>query len=175
MDFSGSLEKEIPGLKEPMKALYRYEYFNGNAAYRFVEDKGQGQFKSFAYSDIYKSLDNNTVYLVLIKDKRIVCRDALACMEWDIKSAEEREIAGFNCKKANSNGLIVWYSEAIPVPDGPGEKMCGLPGMILAVQQGIITIEAIRVEISDTARPIEMPQAEKYLTPEEYRPLIRRF
>jgi GLPGLI family protein len=69
-------------------------------------------------------------------DETFLLKDSLRKIKWKITD-ERREIAGYNCRRAN--GLILdtiyvvaFYTDEIPVSGGP-ESFNGLPGMILGV------------------------------------------
>jgi len=165
-------QKKIPGLSEPISSLYRYEYFNGKSSYQFIEDIGGNTLKSIVFYNIHKDLENNIIYLSLIKDHSAVNRDTLKCTDWTLHPGEEKKVAGFACQKASYEGIVAWYSASIPVPDGPAEKNCGLPKMILEVNSGNITIRATHVEMSDSGAAVEIPVVERYLTAQEFRQRI---
>lgn len=166
------LQKKAPGFGEPISSLYRYEYFNGKSSYQFVADTGRNTLRSIVFYNIHKDLENNTIYLSLVKDPSAVNRDTLICTDWVLHTGVEKNVAGFTCHKASYEGFVAWYCESIPVPDGPAEKNCGLPGMILEVSSENIMIKAIRVEISDSGTVVEIPAVEKYLTTQEFRQRI---
>ena len=56
--------------------------------------------------------------------------------KWQILS-ESKEILGYKCQKAQGEfrgrKYIAWFAPSIPISDGPW-KFCGLPGLILAVE-----------------------------------------
>lgn len=172
VDYSDYLDEKVPGRNELQPFLNRYEYVNGRSSYRFIRGIGEKKLKAKASSYIYKDLERNTVYHVLIKDPSIIAKDTLECETWELQGGEEREIAGYTCKKAIYKAAVAWYCEELPVSDGPG-TYCGLPGLILRVEAPGVVTEAVRVEISDEAAPIEIPKAEKYLTLAEYRQHVR--
>lgn len=63
-------------------------------------------------------------------------KDSIQSIKWKITD-ETREIAGFNCRRANglmmdSIYVVAFYTDQIPVSGGP-ESFNGLPGMILGV------------------------------------------
>jgi GLPGLI family protein len=168
VDYSNYLDESVPGRNELQPFLNRYEYAKGKSSYRFIGGIGEKKLKAKAASYIYKDLERNTLYYVLIKDTSIVAKDTLECETWELQGGEEKEIAGYLCKKAIFKAAIAWYCEELPVSDGP-LNYCGLPGLILRVEAPGVVTEAIRVEISHEASPVEIPKAEKYLTPAEYR------
>jgi GLPGLI family protein len=71
-----------------------------------------------------------------IFEELFLVKDSLRKINWKITD-EFREVAGFNCRRANalimdSIYVVAFYTEEIPVSGGP-ESFTGLPGMILGV------------------------------------------
>jgi len=71
-----------------------------------------------------------------IFEEIFLVKDSLRKINWKITD-EFREVAGFNCRRANalvmdSIYVVAFYTEEIPVCAGP-ESFTGLPGMILGV------------------------------------------
>ena len=69
-------------------------------------------------------------------DELFLLKDAIRPIKWKMTS-EIREIAGYNCRRANavildSIYVVAFYTDKIPVSGGP-ESFSGLPGMILGV------------------------------------------
>ena len=98
------------------------------------------------FSDIAASTQNNIIYTDLSSGTSIVQKsvfeetflvsDSTRKINWKITS-ETREIAGYNCRRANaiimdSIYVVAFYTDEIPVSGGP-ESFTGLPGMILGV------------------------------------------
>lgn len=84
-------------------------------------------------------------------DQSFVIRDSIRTIRWKL-TEETREIAGFQCRRANallsdSIYIVAYYAEEIPARGGP-ESFNGLPGMILgvALPHEHITIFAKRVD-----------------------------
>lgn len=87
------------------------------------------KFKSEVFSDNGKQ----TVYKVLIRNNfSYYLEDPI---EWKILG-ETKTIASYLCKKAmgkyKNRNYIVWFTEAIPIPDGP-YVFKGLPGLVVEV------------------------------------------
>ena len=89
---------------------------------------------------------NNVVYTDLLAkavtsqktvfDQPFLVKDSVRKIKWKITD-ENREIAGYNCRRANglvmdSIYVVAFYTDKIPVSGGP-ESFSGLPGMILEV------------------------------------------
>lgn len=125
----------------------------------------------------------NTVYTDLIKrnslaKKEVLSRDfliedTLRKIDWKITD-ETRDIAGYNCRRANalimdSIYVVAFYTDQI-VPKGGPESFTGLPGMILglALPHEHITWFATRV-INRDVLPSEwkLPEGKKRITNKE--------
>lgn len=89
---------------------------------------------------------NNTIFTDLntgistaqkkIYEETFLVKDSVRKINWKITS-ETREIAGYDCRRANavimdSIYVVAFYTDKIPVSGGP-ESFGGLPGMILGV------------------------------------------
>lgn len=87
-----------------------------------------------------------------IYEATYLLKDTLRKINWKITD-EFREIAGYNCRRANalimdSIYVVAFYSEKIPVSGGP-ESFSGLPGMILGVALPYEHITWFATEIKD--------------------------
>ena len=85
------------------------------------------------YTDFKTS---NFITLKKVFEEDFIVKDSLRNIKWKITS-EVREIAGYNCRRANavimdSIYVVAFYTDEIPVSGGP-ESFTGLPGMILGV------------------------------------------
>lgn len=98
------------------------------------------------FSDMPAAMQNNIIYTDLNANTSIVqktvfeetflLKDSTRKINWKL-TTETREIAGYNCRRANaiimdSIYVVAFYTNEIPVPGGP-ESFTGLPGMILGV------------------------------------------
>lgn len=90
--------------------------------------------------------EDNTIYTDLnthmstsrknVFEQGFLIQDTARTIQWKITD-ETRNIAGFECRRANalimdSVYIVAFYTESIPVSGGP-ESFTGLPGMILGV------------------------------------------
>lgn len=83
--------------------------------------------------------DFNTLNFTTLKkvfEEDFIVKDSVRNIKWKITS-ELRDIAGYNCRRANaiimdSIYVVAFYTDEIPVSGGP-ESFTGLPGMILGV------------------------------------------
>lgn len=118
-------------------------------------------------------------------EENFLVKDSLRKINWKITS-EVRNIAGYNCRRANalimdSVYVVAFYTDEIPVSGGP-ESFTGLPGMILGVALPYehITwfatkVSEISVEPKDLTPPTSKKQSitlkalkEKILSSSEY-------
>jgi GLPGLI family protein len=86
---------------------------------------------------IYTQTNNKTsIAQKKIYEETYLVKDSTRKINWKITS-EIRNIAGYDCRRANalimdSIYVVAFYTEEIPVSGGP-ESFTGLPGMILGV------------------------------------------
>jgi GLPGLI family protein len=85
------------------------------------------------YTDVAnsKSIAQKTIF-----EESFLVTDSVRKINWKITS-ETRDIAGYQCRRANaiimdSIYVVAFYTDEIPVSGGP-ESFAGLPGMILGV------------------------------------------
>lgn len=89
-----------------------------------------------------------------IVGQKIIIKDSVKNIKWKITD-EYREIAGYNCRRANgitpdSTYVIGFYAVEIPIDGGP-ESINGLPGLILGlvVPSQHVSYFATKVEVTD--------------------------
>ncbi|GAA0554423.1 GLPGLI family protein [Chitinophaga japonensis] len=86
---------------------------------------------------IYSELDKQeSVSQKKVFEEIFLVKDSTRSIHWKITD-EKRNIAGFDCRRANaiimdSIYVVAFYADAIVTPGGP-ESFSGLPGMILGV------------------------------------------
>jgi GLPGLI family protein len=95
-------------------------------------------------------------------EEDFLVKDSLRKIDWKITS-EVRNIAGYNCRRANalimdSIYVVAFYTDQIPVSGGP-ESFTGLPGMILGVALPTEHVTWFATKVS------ELPVSEKDLAP----------
>lgn len=136
--------KELEKKMEPQfKTTYFNLYFNGNKClYQPGRDEGSGGNgymptsvgdENIIYSDLatLQGTGQKTVF-----SETFLIQDSLRKIKWKITD-ETRNIAGFECRRANaiimdSVYIVAFYTNSIITPGGP-ESFTGLPGMILGV------------------------------------------
>ena len=133
--------------KQPQFKLVKSNlYFSKNKTlYKPVENEEADADDTFFGSDpTIKQI--NTTYMDVdahqqvtqkkVFEETFLVKDSTRSINWKITS-ETREIAGYNCRRANalimdSIYVVAFYTDQIPVSGGP-ESFSGLPGMILGV------------------------------------------
>lgn len=86
---------------------------------------------------VYSDLKNNTfVAKKSVLGDTYIVNDSIRKIQWKITN-ETREIAGFNCRRANaiimdSVYVVAFYTDQIVPKTGP-ESFTGLPGMVLGI------------------------------------------
>lgn len=118
---------------------FSLEYFDNKTFY-----KPEGYFESrnilseiTSRNSVYSDFDQKkTQSSVAIFDKKLIIEDDVRPIKWKLTD-ESRNIAGYECKRANgliadSIYVVAFYTEEIATMGGP-EQFNGLPGMILGV------------------------------------------
>lgn len=102
--------------------------------------------------------------------------------KWKI-TQESKKIGNYICYKAikiNTDSRsksvdIAWFTPQIPVNFGPSSYF-GLPGLILEVNRGKITMKATKIELNPKKKiKIKKPTEGKRMTSKEYREMTRNF
>lgn len=101
------------------------------------------------------SLDKSIAEKSVFEDKYLVT-DSIRKITWKLTD-ETREIAGYQCRRANaiimdSIYVVAFYADQIAVSGGP-ESFTGLPGMILGVALPHENVTWFATKISETAVP----------------------
>jgi GLPGLI family protein len=152
------------------------------SVYQFVEEEKQGM-SSFANdpwimvkNSIYRSFKTDSITAIRkVYDEDFVVKDKKPDVLWKMTN-EVREIAGYQCRRANglildSIYVVAFYSEEI-IPSGGPESFSGLPGMILgvALPHENVTWFATKVELNKpvTDTPIQLPRRAKEVSGTEY-------
>lgn len=118
------------------------------------------------FSDVPEGLQGNTVYTDLgtsistsakrVFEEQFLVKDTVRKINWKITD-ETREIAGYNCRRANavimdSVYVVAFYTDEIPLSGGP-ESFTGLPGMILGVAMPHDNITWFATKVTDMPIP----------------------
>jgi GLPGLI family protein len=115
--------------------------------------------------------------------KTYIIEDSLQIPNWKILN-DLKEVAGHICMKASvedtlkKQKIIAWFAQDIPSNTGP-ERLCGLPGMILAIDinDGALTIEASKIEfkkLTQELAPLKKIKGKK-ITEVQYQAMIAKF
>jgi GLPGLI family protein len=113
------------------KALYKFDRLN-------EKDKIPWNDKSREESVWYNDYNSQTfVNQKFVFDNTYLMSDSLMKIEWKLVPNETRDIAGFNCRKAqgiifDSVYVFAFYTDEIVTSGGP-MSIQGLPGMILGI------------------------------------------
>ena len=117
---------------------------------------------------IYRDLNKSEIYDVMtLLNKQYIIQDSLQCQNWKIKNGM-KEIAGHICMNASfydtirKKEVIAWFALDLPIPIGP-DKYCGLPGMILEINEanGAVVYTATNILLSDEKIEIDKPAYKK--------------
>lgn len=149
-------------------------------------------------SDIYYKNIKSKSYInkTEIMGKRFLIKDKLPTFEWKM-TGETKNIGVYTCYKAtfsreedqttmnvDEKGKVkestvkrtivttAWYTPDIAVSNGP-ERFSGLPGLILEVQEGNLTIVCSEIVLNSTEKlDIKEPTKGKVVTQEAYRKIM---
>ena len=130
---------------------------------------------------VYSDLSNATfVAEKLAYNEAMVVKDTIPKIRWKLTS-ETREIAGYECRRANalimdSLYVVAFYTDAIKTKGGP-ESFSGLPGAILGVvlPHYHISYFATKVEVMDTVPAAAMLPTEKAVTQKQFNAAVIGF
>jgi len=156
--------EQIKKNQPQFKVLKSELYFSDN---KTLFKPLQGEEKSMPWLEGDPTLKQiNTVFTDLttgvqvtqksVFEELFLVKDTLRKINWKITN-ETREIAGFNCRRANalimdSVYVVAFYAEQIPVSGGP-ESFAGLPGMILGLALPHDNTTWFATKVTDT--PVE--------------------
>ncbi|QNK63346.1 GLPGLI family protein [Pedobacter sp. PAMC26386] len=117
----------------------------------FGEDPSVTQINT-TYTDLNT---NQQITQKKVFEETFLIKDSARVINWKITD-ETREIAGFNCRRANalvmdSIYVVAFYTDQIPVSGGP-ESFSGLPGMILGLAMPHENVTWFAKSVSD--RPV---------------------
>ncbi len=112
------------------KSIYKFDHWDEKA--KLPQWMKQDEENSWYFD--FEGLKYNK--LKSIAGSKFVISDSIPQIDWKITN-ENREIAGFNCRKAigkimDSVYVFAFYTDEITIPGGPC-SINGLPGMILGV------------------------------------------
>jgi GLPGLI family protein len=111
------------------------------------------------FNTVYNDLTSQTSTIQKkIFEEAYLLKDSTRNIKWKITD-ENREIAGYSCRRANamvmdSVYVVAYYTDQIPVSSGP-EIFTGLPGMILGVAMPHDNVTWFATSVTD--KPLEKP------------------
>ncbi len=155
------------------KSLYQFDHWGAPKLPDFMTS-GDDQNKYFYnYNTGTLSVQKN------VEGSNLNIADSIPKLKWKLVN-ENREIAGFNCRKAyavvlDSVYVFAFYTEEITLPGGP-ESFHGLPGTILGVTIPRLYTSwiATKVEVNGVdANAIKPIEAKKTVTMNELESLIK--
>ena len=121
---------------------YQYTFNDDKSVYKYShqDEKSKLPFNNNNDNDNIWYSDYNTGTYVDYKfvfDDNYLLADSLMKIDWKLVPNETREIAGFNCRKAqgiifDSVYVFAFYTDEITISGGP-VGLHGLPGMILGI------------------------------------------
>ena len=113
------------------KSIYKFDHWPENDKLpQFLKNDDEGNNWYFDFAA------NNYVMQKTIAGTNFVINDSIPAINWKLTN-ENREIAGFNCRKAvgkimDSVYVFAFYTDEITIPGGPC-SIHGLPGAILGL------------------------------------------
>jgi GLPGLI family protein len=120
---------------------YKLTFNDNKTIYKFdrLNEKDKLPWNNFPEENIwYSDLNANTrTNQKFVFDQTYILSDSLMKMDWKLVPNETRDIAGFNCRKAqtiifDSVYVFAFYTDEIAISGGP-MGLHGLPGMILGI------------------------------------------
>ena len=135
----------------------------------------------FIYRDREK---NETLDIMTVLNKDYAIRDSIICQNWKIKN-DMKEVAGRICMNAScydslkGKEVVAWFALDLPIPAGP-DRYCGLPGMILEVNEanGAVVYTATSIIFSEEKMEIIKPEVKKkrkIIDTQEYNRIVSKF
>lgn len=117
-----------------------------------------GKLSNGEFMTIYKNYPKGKItHSEKICQDWLLYEEDMPVLDWRLTDNTDT-ILGYECREAKCDfrgrEWTVWYSEDIPVMDGPW-KLCGLPGLIMAAsdEKGEYTFECVGIN-SKASRPI---------------------
>ena len=136
-DFFENMKDRIPKFAVN---YYMLSFDNNKSVYKF-DRKGDAKFMSFFGRDEenvwFNDFNTHTYTNILTLDGYLLLNGAQRKINWKLIPNDQREIAGYNCRKAQTIlfdrvYVFVYYADEIAISAGP-MNLNGLPGAILGV------------------------------------------
>lgn len=128
-------------------------------------------------TDYYKDVVNNTLLIEKrIRDEEIVIKNTLHDNQWELTDITQK-INDLECKQAigkddRGRKVVAWYSEDIPINNGPADYG-GLPGLIIYLESYSWIYEMQGLQKTTDTKDISLPSTENAITMEEYKKSIK--
>ncbi len=157
------------------KALYKFDRLNEKDKMPWNDNTRE---ENTWFSDYTTNQYSNSKFVF---DETYLLSDTLMHINWKIVPNETRDIAGFNCRKAqgvifDSVYVFAFYTDEITAPGGP-MSISGLPGMILGltIPRMYTSWIATKLEVNGINTAIVAPPAKgKRKDPEELKSSIQK-
>jgi GLPGLI family protein len=154
---------------------YRFEY---------IPDDESGKWRMNDYIVYRDRAQGETFDVLTLLSKDYVIQDSIVSQQWKIKN-DIKEVAGRICMNAvtydsiKGKEIVAWFALDLPIPLGP-DKYCGLPGMILEVDEanGAVIFTATSILFTDEKMEIEKPTVKKkrkVITLQEYNNILIKY
>lgn len=173
-------------IQEFKTAFYTLTFSGDKSTYKFSSwDDGTNQF-----TRNWNKTDESGLWYFDFKDQNCLIKkdfyssvinisDSIPRFDWKLVPGESREIAGFNCRKAqailyDSVYIFAFYTEEITFPGGPA-GFYGLPGTILGVTVPRLYTSWIATKVSLTGlneAAINPGKVKKSMTFKEFTALV---
>ncbi|SDH45690.1 GLPGLI family protein [Pedobacter terrae] len=121
-----------------LSTTFKFSFNHNTWCYEFYEGDNKNFLSGAAFDNIiYGNIDtDNYISQMNVFGNKFIVSDSLRKIKWRLTD-ELREIAGFQCRRANASlndsvYVVAYYTDQIPLKSGP-EMFNGLPGMILGV------------------------------------------
>lgn len=159
-----------------VKRLYVLESDGGRSLYRFdtIIYQGTKPFSQSALMDLAYFKDFNSSELIVFdklpKKSSGTKSTLLKSSDWHIYN-ETLTIGKYKTKKAvlksPGKNIIAWFTEQLEIKDGP-ELYSGLPGLIIKLDMGDVSIEFYKIEKLSSGRKIDYPILANLLSYSEF-------
>jgi len=153
--------------------------------YGEMEDEEDSKWRKDDDYIIFRDLEKGETYdIMTVLNKQYVIQDSIFCQNWKIMN-DMKEIAGRICMNAicydslKGKEIVAWFALDLPVSVGP-DKYCGLPGLILEVNEanGAKVFTATSILLPDEKIIIEKPvikKKRKSIDYQEYNILVEKY
>lgn len=158
-----NVSKNWEGFKQKMRLS-----FSPAASVYTYENKDEANDYGYAWRQdeylIYRNFaEDRKTDIIETLGKTYIVEDSLHAPKWKVLN-QIKEVAGYVCMKATmqdpvkGHKVTAWYAQDLPVSAGP-ERYFGLPGVILELDlnDGIVVIEAKKVELKPVAKELVLP------------------